>query len=128
VVDGVEEADFVLAHGTEALGKGDGKEPQPVTLEVVRQLLGRAAAKDLPLLVANPDLVTVDGDTLRIMPGTFAKWYSEMGGKVSVANHVSFLHFCLWEACEQFFGKRANQPLWMCLAGLPVGEASKSHI
>lgn len=84
VVDAVEDADFVMAHGTESLGRGDGQEPTPITLDQIRDLLATAAGRDVPLLIANPDLVTVDGKQLRVMPGTFGKWYSEMGGKVGI--------------------------------------------
>ena len=89
VVRNVEEADFVLAHGTESLGGGDGVEPTPISLEEIKEILAVAAAKDLPLLIANPDVVTVDASYLRFMPGTFGKWYKEMGGKVSQSNSIS---------------------------------------
>lgn len=80
----MEEADFVLAHGTESLGGGDdGEEPRPISLDEIKQLLAGAVARNLPLLIANPDIVTVDGSKLRVMPGTFGNWYTEMGGTVS---------------------------------------------
>lgn len=82
VVRDVEEADFVLAHGTEVLGLGDGKPPIPVALEEIKSILQRAAEKGLPLIVANPDVVTVSGNSLIPMPGTFARWYNEFGGEV----------------------------------------------
>lgn len=78
-----EEADFVLAHGTEVLGRGDGQDAVPKTLEEFRNLLQQSAARDIPLVVANPDVVTVSGTSLIPMPGTFAQWYREMGGKVA---------------------------------------------
>ena len=84
VVDDVEVADFVLAHGTEVLGLGDGKTPKAVTLEEIKTLLQRAAERKLSLVVANPDVVTVSGDTLVPMPGTFARWYKEFGGQVGI--------------------------------------------
>ena len=81
-----EDADFILAHGTEALGKGNDEEPEAATMEVFRELLQRAAKKGIPLVVANPDVVTVSGSQLVPMPGTFARWYCEMGGEVSHIN------------------------------------------
>ena len=84
VVEDVEQAEFILAHGTEALGREDGLEPVPISLEDVQKLLQAAAKRQLPLLIANPDFVTVDGSELRIMPGTFGGWYAEMGGDVSL--------------------------------------------
>lgn len=83
VVEDVKEAGFILAHGTECLGKGDGQEPVLVTAEEVRSLLQEAVKQRIPLLIANPDIVTVDQSDLRIMPGTFGRWYEEMGGQVN---------------------------------------------
>lgn len=87
-----EEAQFVLAHGTEALGTpasaGAGGEdaaaqaPVPTSLDEMVELLRRCAVRGLPLVVANPDIVTVDGSQLRPMPGWLARRYAEMGGEV----------------------------------------------
>ena len=82
VVEDVEAADFVLAHGTEVLGLGDGKAPVKVDLEEIKSLLQKAASRGLPLIVANPDVVTVSGNSLVPMPGTFARWYKEFDGQV----------------------------------------------
>ena len=61
------QAEFILAHGTEALGVGaDGSSVQPCSLGAMRALLGRCAAcGGLPMIVANPDVVTVSGSELR---------------------------------------------------------------
>lgn len=61
------QADFILAHGTEALGtRSDGSAAQPCSLERLRELLGECAARGgLPMVVANPDVVTVSGSELR---------------------------------------------------------------
>ena len=76
----IKNADFILAHGTEAVGTSDG--PSVCTLNEMKGLLEQAATRGLPMLVANPDLVTVDGDELRVMPGTLAKHYENIGGGV----------------------------------------------
>ena len=80
-----EEADFLLAHGTEAVnGAGTDDEQRAAgckntSLEDMREVLERAAARNLPLIVANPDVVTVGGDAgLLPMPGVLARWYAEM--------------------------------------------------
>ena len=80
-----EEADFLLAHGTEAInGAGTNDEQRAAgcvdtPLEDMRKVVERAAARNLPLIVANPDVVTVGGDAgLLPMPGTLARWYAEM--------------------------------------------------
>jgi hypothetical protein len=63
-----DEADFLLAHGTEAVnGAGTTDEQRAqgavdTSLDAMRELLKRAAARNLPLIVANPDVVTVGGD------------------------------------------------------------------
>ncbi|XP_024446869.2 uncharacterized protein LOC18108545 isoform X2 [Populus trichocarpa] len=81
VVDKVEEAEFVLAHGTEALGLSSGASC-PMTLEELEKVLERCAAKQIPMVVANPDFVTVEARDLRVMPGTLAAKYEKLGGEV----------------------------------------------
>ena len=75
VVSDPKDADFLLAHGTECMGRGDGKAPVATSLPEMRSLLQICA--DLggkPLIVANPDVVTVSDKGLIEMPGTLAKW------------------------------------------------------
>ena len=82
------EADFVLAHGTEALGCGDGLEPVAVSIAEMEALLEQSAAqagRRVPMIVANPDLVTVDGAQLRVMPGSLARYYQGIGGEVGAS-------------------------------------------
>ena len=81
VGDDVGSADFILVHGTQALGlKGGGL--AAMTLDELKEVLATAARlpSPPPLLCANPDFVTVDGGELRTMPGTLARWYDEAGG------------------------------------------------
>ena len=51
-------------------------------MEAMREMLAAAAARKLPMVVANPDIVTVSGGDLVPMPGTLARWYAELGGTV----------------------------------------------
>jgi HAD superfamily hydrolase (TIGR01459 family) len=89
VVQDHTEADCIIAHGTEALG-GDvsGAAAEAVPLDRLRALLEACAARSteigvpIPMVVANPDVVTVHGAELRTMPGTLARWYAEAGGEV----------------------------------------------
>lgn len=81
VVDNVEEAEFILAHGTEALGHLSG-DSLPMTLEELEKILEQCAAKKIPMVVANPDFVTVEARDLRVMPGTLASKYEKLGGEV----------------------------------------------
>lgn len=85
------EADFILAHGTECVngpGSAESSDEERAAgavdtpLEAMREMLVEAADRGLPMVVANPDVVTVGGGALKPMPGTLAKWYEEMGGEV----------------------------------------------
>ncbi|KAK2970666.1 hypothetical protein RJ640_026710, partial [Escallonia rubra] len=81
VVESAEEAEFVLAHGTEALGLNSGG-ALAMKLEGLEKILEQCAAKKIPMVVANPDFVTVEARDLRVMPGTLAAKYEELGGEV----------------------------------------------
>ncbi|KAK6914465.1 HAD-superfamily hydrolase, subfamily IIA [Dillenia turbinata] len=81
VVENAEDAEFVLAHGTEALGLPSGAS-LPMDLEDLEKILERCAAKKIPMVVANPDFVTVEARALRVMPGTLAAKYEKFGGEV----------------------------------------------
>jgi hypothetical protein len=59
-----ERADFILAHGVEALGV-DGQDPRPHSLAELEALLSDCAKRKLLMIVANPDVVTVSGCMLR---------------------------------------------------------------
>jgi len=54
VTQDVFKADFLLAHGTEVLAAGDGEEEVAADETLVRALLKQAAARRLPMIVANP--------------------------------------------------------------------------
>ncbi|KAK9810178.1 hypothetical protein WJX72_006196 [[Myrmecia] bisecta] len=83
VVHRPEDADFILASGTEALGRGDAAEPLEVEVDEFHRLMRCCTDRGgVPLICANPDVVTVDGTALRPMPGAFAKAYADMGGEV----------------------------------------------
>ncbi|XP_020597400.1 uncharacterized protein LOC110037162 [Phalaenopsis equestris] len=81
VVNRVDEADFILAHGTEALGLPSG-DTQPTSIEELEQILEHCSKRKIPMVVANPDFVTVEARHLRIMPGTLAEKYEQVGGIV----------------------------------------------
>ncbi|CAN6448849.1 unnamed protein product [Victoria cruziana] len=81
VVESVKDADFILIHGTEALGLSTG-DPLPMELEDLELVLEHCADKKIPMVVANPDFVTVEGRALRVMPGTLAAKYEKLGGEV----------------------------------------------
>jgi ribonucleotide monophosphatase NagD (HAD superfamily) len=73
-------ADFILASGFEVLSTGEDGPNMPISKVGLRTMLAEAAAARLPLVLANPDEVTVGRDALTPMPGMLAKWYSEIPG------------------------------------------------
>lgn len=81
IVEKPDIADFVLIHGTEALGLVDGN-VKPATLEEIEGVLALAVSRGLPMVVANPDHVTVEARDLQIMPGTLGVKYEQLGGQV----------------------------------------------
>jgi len=69
-VTDLDDADWILCSGADR-----------ERLEAYRDDLKRARARDLPLLVANPDFVTVRPDgSLQMCPGAIARAYEELGG------------------------------------------------
>ncbi|MCO5572100.1 hypothetical protein L7F22_025851 [Adiantum nelumboides] len=67
VVENPQNADFILAHGTEALGLENGG-VRPASLEELEALLAVCASKGISMVVANPDHVTVEAKDLKVMP------------------------------------------------------------
>jgi HAD superfamily hydrolase (TIGR01459 family) len=55
------------------------------TPEDYRDLLTRAAARDLPMICANPDIVVQRGPRLIYCAGALAQLYEELGGRVITA-------------------------------------------
>ena len=72
LVEGPEDADIFL----NALGGMPGE------VDPVYEDLDRAAAMDLPMICANPDLVVNVGSGMYQCAGTYAKYYEEQGGRV----------------------------------------------
>ena len=73
LVETVEEAEFILNTGP--AGWDD-------RIEDYAPLLGRALARGLPMVCANPDLVVMHGDHLALCAGALAQWYEQSGGRV----------------------------------------------
>ncbi|GLT33392.1 hypothetical protein SLA2020_079880 [Shorea laevis] len=70
VVENVEKAEFVLVHGTEALGLPSGN-ICPVSIGDLEKILEQCASKRIPMIVANPDFVTVEARSLLM---TYDAW------------------------------------------------------
>ncbi|CAI5997983.1 unnamed protein product [Closterium sp. NIES-65] len=108
VVETPEEADFILAHGTEAVGVAEADKPaRPASLDELAGLMSRAAEEGrrrgrmIPMVVANPDIVTVEARALRVMPGTLAREYEAMGGVVKCMGKPDSISF---RAAQQLTG------------------------
>ena len=74
---GPEEAELVMCSGL-----FDDRTERP---EEYRALLRELAARDLPLVCANPDLIVKHGDDILPCAGALAKIYDELGGEVVMA-------------------------------------------
>ena len=99
-----EEADFVLAHGMEVLNRGSAHPSLPVSLDDIQSLLRVAARRRLPLVIANPDVVTVDTTKLVPMPGQCGVWYAEYGGPPAIL--MGKPAAVIYEAAKQLCGGR----------------------
>jgi len=72
VVETIEEAAFILLSGTDA----------DATLADFESALHRALARGLPMVCANPDIVVVGPHGMEMAPGTIARHYAALGGRV----------------------------------------------
>lgn len=79
---GVELVDEAEALGILCTGLVDD---EAETTEDYRDLLARLAARNLPLICANPDLVVSRGDRLVPCAGALAALYGELGGETRIA-------------------------------------------
>ena len=73
LVERIEEADFLFLAGVDSPAVG---------LDALRPVLEGAAARGLPCLCSNPDLVAPTRDGLILAPGGIAAAYAAMGGRV----------------------------------------------
>eukprot|EP00892_Ulva_mutabilis_P008737 jgi/Ulvmu1/6235/UM028_0093.1 len=78
------ECDFILAHGTEGLELPDGG-VRPSGREDMEALMDQCAVLGgRPMVIANPDIVTVSGGDLLPMPGSLGRYYEGKGGKTHI--------------------------------------------
>ena len=84
----IEDADFILNAGTRS---------GTVDLEAYEPILQRAIARELPMICANPDFVSVAPDgNMNICPGATARRYEEIGGQVDYRGKP---HAPVYERC-----------------------------
>ena len=74
LVDDVAEADFLLITGVDSPDK---------TLEDYLPIVERAAARRIPAICSNPDIVAPVAGRLALAPGAVARKYEELGGPVT---------------------------------------------
>lgn len=81
-VPAAEDVDVIVAHGTDGFVCHDGSMTSLDWDVAIRLICDIAkSSPQVPFFCANPDLVTVDGATLRRMPGSLAKAFEDAGGK-----------------------------------------------
>ncbi len=87
VVADLEQADFLLLGGVE----------DDARLEQFTAALEQAAARDLPMICANPDVIAVQpGGGFGIAPGAVARHYEDLGGRVV---YIGKPHRPVYELC-----------------------------
>lgn len=91
VSDEVHDVDFILVTGVDSPEK---------SLEDYEPVLRKAVARGLPLICANPDLVTVFGKERQMGPGALAQRYKEFGG---VAHMIGKPHKPIFQKCIDSF-------------------------
>jgi ribonucleotide monophosphatase NagD (HAD superfamily) len=105
VASSIEDADFVLFHGSEIWYRGNSpKLAVPLNFinsgdldTIIRPILQDCIERGLDMVCANPDNVVVKPDrSLAHMPGTMAKAYLDMGGTGRIFGKPQVGHF---EAC-----------------------------
>ena len=108
----IEEADFILVQGTQEIVYANNRRV-PILFHsdqdwsMIVPLLERARARGLPLICANPDLVSVKHDgSIAHMPGKIATKYQEMGGQVQMYGKPQVEHF---QACLERLGLNMNR-------------------
>ncbi|KAJ1383978.1 hypothetical protein SESBI_42929 [Sesbania bispinosa] len=148
VMENVEEAEFVLAHGIEAFGDANGN-ARSIKLEDLEKILKLCAAKRIRMVVANPDYVIVEERDLRVMPGALAarfldvfaaclshnSVFSSLLSKITSTSRSSTQDVRLWDASSILIAHELNenearhQPI-LRTSALPVAhdeDASHAH-
>lgn len=105
---GVEEAAFIACTGP--------NDDLVETPEDYRGLLTQAAARGLPMICANPDIVVQHGDRLIYCAGALAQLYETLGGKVEMAGkpHPAIYGLALAKA-EAELGRPLSHDRVLCI-------------
>jgi HAD superfamily hydrolase (TIGR01459 family) len=114
VADSVDEADFVLAHGSHVW---QTRNAQVVlenfldtgSLETIDPILEQCLTKKLPMMCANPDFVVrMPDESMAYMPGNIAKRYTDIGGQCQSFGKPHPEHFL---ACLDQLNAHSGKPM-----------------
>jgi HAD superfamily hydrolase (TIGR01459 family) len=88
LVNDVEQSQFILVTSFDSVHK---------KIEDLDPVFKKAAAKRIPMICANPDVVTVYGHERAVGPGAVANRYHELGGAVHYIGkpHKTIFRYCL---------------------------------
>ena len=110
VATSVQEADFLLFHGSEVWYRGSDKDAVSLapfieegSFENIDAVLSECQLMKIPAVCANPDFVvqTPSGDGVAYMPGKIAAQYESLGGSCMTFGKPAVEHF---EACIRKLG------------------------
>lgn len=102
----VDQADFILAHGSQDI-VFESKRLSTTFHKtndwtVIDPILQQALKKQLPMVCANPDLISIKPDgSIAHMPGKIAQRYAELGGEVTYYGKPHARHF---QTCIDLMG------------------------
>lgn len=96
--------------------------------EDYRERFVAAAARKLPLICANPDIVVQRGDKLIYCGGALAQLYGELGGEVIMAGkpHAPIYDLCLAEA-QMLLGRPIDRSRVLCIGDAVVTDAKGAN-
>jgi HAD superfamily hydrolase (TIGR01459 family) len=103
-------ADFILNTGVESAND---------KVEDFEDVLGLAAARAMPMVCANPDLVVMHRGKMEICAGSIAQRYEELGGPV---HHFGKPHLPIYRACFALLGIPDHRRI------LAVGDSLRTDI
>jgi HAD superfamily hydrolase (TIGR01459 family) len=96
--------------------------------EDYRERFMAAAARKLPLICANPDIVVQRGDRLIYCGGALAQLYAELGGEVVMAGkpYAPIYDLCLAEA-QLMLGRPLDRSRVLCIGDAVVTDAKGAN-
>ena len=102
--------DFVAADEARFIALTGPNDDETETPEHYRDVLALAAARRLPMICANPDIVVQRGDRLIYCGGALAQLYAELGGEAIMAGkpHAPIYDLAIAEA-EALLGRKVDR-------------------